>query len=296
MQDGPDPPGVEPPSLTPESIPNFKRGRYLGLIAFVLALVAGVAAVLALSGVFEGKKQRRIEFNSENREGGCPCNCDRSKAMAAELRALGGDGALRAIDKSLATIAEREESGYITEAMITHRLRLLNVEREMRQAGTIPAALHTRALPFSDLEHRAVRPELRVIDGGSLRVGMELIVHGQTTEWVVNRQKLQLACFLLSMEIRNSSDAERIVKQPRVVANVPFPISRWYSRGENGQPWDGKLKGQERKLIHVIGYVGKPISPKTRVDATIQFESATFHATTWARARWDRVEPTRLSL
>src|SRR5262245_7787279 len=120
----------------PGSTPDFKRGRYVGLIVFVVALVAGVATVLALSGVFESKKPRRPAADYDNKEGGCPCQCDRSEDMAAELRARPGSEALAAIDKSLRTIAEREAAGYVTEAMIEHRLRLLDVDRELESVAS----------------------------------------------------------------------------------------------------------------------------------------------------------------
>jgi hypothetical protein len=280
-----------------ESTPDFKRGRYLGLIVFLVAVVLGVGAVLALSGVFENKRRSTVEADEpDNKEGGCPCSCDRSKAMAAELRGLGGDTARRAIDKSLATIAEREEAGYVTEAMIAHRLRLLDLEREMRRAGTIPAALRPRLLPFGNTEPPGLREELRVVGDGRLRVGMQLIVHGQTTEWVVDRQKLLRACFLLSMQVQNTTDDDRVVKKPVILASAPFPISRWYVSGESGEPWDGALNARERKTIHVIGYVGEALSPNTTLEATIHFESSTFRATTRARSRWNQVEPTHASL
>lgn len=280
---------------SPSSTPDFKRGRYLGLIVAVVVTLLGIIAVLALSGVFTPKqKVAPRDPYEDNKEGGCPCNCDRSKAMAAELRVLGGEGALRSIDKSLATIAEREEAGYVTEAMILHRLRLLDVEREMQKAGTLALALHPRPLPFSGIEHQALRQV--DVDAGRLRVGMQLAVHGQTTEWVANKQKLQLACFVLQLEVENVTDAERVVKKPAIVSRVSFPISRWYVRSQNGEPWDGKLGARERKSVHVIGYLGSPISPKTEVEARIEFESSTFRAKTRARSRWDRIEPTFAAL
>src|SRR5262245_4411294 len=101
-----------------EPPPDFKRGRYVSLIVFLVVAVLGIVGVIVLSGVME-RKRARDDANKE----GCPCNCDRSVAMAAEVRAQGGEPGLRAIDESLATISERERGGYITEAMIEHRLR-----------------------------------------------------------------------------------------------------------------------------------------------------------------------------
>jgi hypothetical protein len=61
----------------------------------------------------------------------CPCGCDRSEAMVAELRKQGGVPAREAIRKALADIARRERRGYVTEQMIAHRLRLLALEGEL---------------------------------------------------------------------------------------------------------------------------------------------------------------------
>ncbi len=267
----------------PDSTPDFKRGRWLGLIAFAVVVVLGIAGVLALSGVFGSKNYKA---NPDNKEG-CPCNCDRSTAMVAEVRALGGDEALAAIDKSLTTIAEREAGGYITEAMVSHRLRLLDLEREMRQAGKISAP-RTRTFPPGDPR---LRERLEDVANGGLRVGVNLAVHAQMLEWVHDRQKLQRACFLLSLELENLTDRERVVKMPSIDASAPFPISRWYVSGESGAPWDGRLGAHEKKSVRVIGYVGEALPPKAKIEATIHFESSTFRATTRARSRWNRVEP-----
>src|SRR5258706_9534560 len=254
----------------PESMPNFKRGQRRIWIVAAVVVVLGVSAVFALwSGVFEHHKER----NSENREG-CPCGCDHSEAMAAELRKRPSQTALREIDKSLATIAEREAAGYITERMILHRLRLRDLERELVPAETLPAGLATR--PFAR--------ELPAVEDAALRARMELVVHGETTEIVADRPKLLRACFLLRMEIENLAGEERTVKKPEIVAGVPFPISRWYLNGEDGAPWDGVVKAGERKSVHVIGYLGNPLKPGAAIDATIAFESLRLHATTRARA------------
>src|SRR5512134_492570 len=115
----------------PESVPNFKQGQRRVWIVAAICLVLGVAAVFALSGVFDKKPKRSSEEAEQNREGGCPCGCDRSETMAAELRTGKADDASSAIERSLATISEREAAGYITERMVLHRLRLLDLEREM---------------------------------------------------------------------------------------------------------------------------------------------------------------------
>ncbi len=300
--DGSEPISTAPVATSPESTPDFKRGSQRGVIAFVVFVVFGVVAVLALSGVFGTKKKARV-VEPDNKEGGCPCSCDRSDAMLTDLRSMGGNAARRAIDKSLSAIAEREAAGYITEAMVSHRLRLLDFDRGLSEPrgaqGASPEERQVAAPGMNSLlaaGSRAGRPALRVMQGGRLRAGMELVVHGQTTEWVQNRQKPLRACFLLSMEIENLTDSDRVVTQPAIVGSVPFPISRWYVRGGNGEAWSGDLKAREHKSVHVIGYLGEPVSPKTPVQAAIQFEASTFHATTRARSRWNHVEPTHTTL
>ena len=272
------------PGEAPDSTPNFQGGRYRGLIVAAVVVVVAVVAVLALSGMFTPKKSREYvlpEENVDNKEGGCPCSCDRSEAMAAELRTLGGDAARIGIADSLATIAEREAAGYITEAMVAHRLRLLGVDRELSGASTFAAP---QAVELSQ--------PLRRIDGGRLLARMELWVHGATTEWVRGREKPLRASFVLAIELENRTDARRSVKPPVIEASAPYPISRWYVRGESGQPWDGELAARERKVVFAIGYVGEELRPKTRIQATVRFESAAFQLATRARARWNDLEPT----
>jgi hypothetical protein len=268
---------------------NFQRGRYRGLVVAAVVVVLGVAAVLALSGVFERKK-KILPAESDNKEGGCPCSCDRSQEMTAELRAVGGDSAHDALESSLATIAEREAAGYVTEAMIAHRLRLLTLEHELPSTRPAFVAAFTPLVPTHD------RP-LQTIDRDGLRARMELHVHGATTEWIRGREKPLRASFVLAMEIENPTNAARIVRPPSIASSAPYPISRWYvrdDRGRSGQPWDGKLAPRQRQLVHAIGYVGADLVPKTPIAAAVQFESSTFHLETRARARWNEIEPTQL--
>jgi hypothetical protein len=63
----------------------------------------------------------------------CPCGCDRSAQRIEELRRMGGQAAIEAIDQALATIAERVSKGYVAEQMIAHRLRLLALADEIRK-------------------------------------------------------------------------------------------------------------------------------------------------------------------
>jgi len=272
---------------SPGSTPDFKRGRWVGLIVFVVAMVVGLATVAALSGVFEPKRGRRIvqpEERGDNKEGGCPCNCDRSEEMAKELRSEASGDALAAIDRSLRTIAEREAAGYVTEAMVTHRIRLLDLEGELDPSDTLPLAARSRILPAVgaplDARHAAA-------ENASLRTRMELVVFGQATEWINDRRKLQKACFALSMDVENLKTDERVVRKPMIEASVAFPISRWYVRGTPGAPWDGKLRAREKKFVYAIGYVGSAVTPETRLDADIHFEAMTLHTSTRALRRWD---------
>ncbi len=62
----------------------------------------------------------------------CPCGCDRSEQKVAELRDQEKDVALDGIAKALESIAERELLGYVTELLIVHRLRLLQLAEEIR--------------------------------------------------------------------------------------------------------------------------------------------------------------------
>jgi hypothetical protein len=270
-----------------ESTVSFQRGRYVGLIVAAVVVVLGVAAVLALSGVFERKK--KIDPAEYDNVEGCPCSCDRSEAMTAELRAVGGDTALDALEASLATIAEREAAGYVTEAMIAHRLRLLALERELPQTRPAFVAAFTARVP-------ARHHPLRSIDGDTLRARMELHVHGATTEWIRGHEKPLRTSFLLAIELENPTDAGRVVRPPTIASSAPYPISRWYVRtdgGSSGHPWDGKLAPRQRMLVHAIGYVGADLPRKAAIDAAVRFESSTFHLATRARARWNEIEPSR---
>ena len=216
--------------------------------------------------------------------GGCPCGCDHSEAMAAELRLLGGAPALARIESSIHTIGEREDAGYITEAMVRHRLRLLGLRGELE-----PGAERAYARPIgsplpSGSPARA---------GQDTSVRAQLIVHGDTVEQVNGRQKPLKACFLLRMEIENTAPTGITVAAPRLEAGVPLPVSRWYLAGTAGEPWDGRLGRGEKKTVHVIGYTGQALAPGTDVDATIRFESLVLEANARARGHWNEPEPAR---
>lgn len=206
---------------------------------------------------------------------GCPCGCDRSEAMASELEARGDVSALREVDRSLATIAERERAGFITEAMVQHRLRLLELHE--RIGGRDPQ-LGARS-PFSPVAH-ADDPLLVVVG--------DLVVHGEKTEIVRGRPKLQKASFVWRLRIENRSAQRVAVPSPEVIGSAPFPISRWYVAGTAGAPWNGVVGPREKMVVHAIGYVGKPLAPFTPVTATLRVGSLAISAHTLARDHWDR--------
>lgn len=237
-----------------------------------------VVAALSLSATACEKKTKSgaaasasAEENPDNKEGGCPCGCDKSEAMVASLELAGDDTARGAVAFALDTIAEREDAGYITEAMVEHRLRL----RSTRPEVTSPA--------------HGSRPPGTTAENASVRLGTELIVHGETTERIHGRDKLLRSCFLLRMEIENRSDEDQSFEPPVIEANMSLPVSRWYLAGTDGEPWDGKVRAGDKKLVHVIGYTGKPIAPGTTIDASVTFAALAVDTHVRARSRWDDV-------
>lgn len=211
---------------------------------------------------------------------GCPCGCDRSEAMAAELEEERGEIAMGTIDETLETIAKREAGGYITEAMVQHRLRMLEVE-----AGLGRVVL---ASPDARFSNAAAVPEgeLATDEDAAVRVRTQLYVHGETTEFVHGREKALHAMFRLWLEIENLGDRDLTLSMPTIDSRVPFPISRWYLAGSAGLAWDGSLQARETVRVHVIGYLGEPVAPGTQVDATVQLRSMEIPVTTRARERW----------
>jgi hypothetical protein len=235
------------------------------------------AGGLGLSGVGEG--------------GGCPCGCDRSERLLAQLRAQGGPEALGAVDFSLRTIAAREEGGYITERMVQHRLRLLGLDAEIGGPGLSPercASPHSlpAGAPSASNDTTSVR--------------LELIVHSEGTEIVNGEEKLLKACFLLRMQIANLGDDAITVRPPALDtlaaapsardARAPFEVSRWYVVGTAGIPWDGALGAHAEQTVNVIGYAGAPLAPATEVLARVRFERMDIPTTARARAHWNEVD------
>ena len=229
---------------------------------------------------FEGTCIAKPKPRYDNKEGGCPCSCDHSQELASELEALGGEEALERIDDTLAIIAEREDAGFVTEAMVSHRLRLLDLAAKLGMPSFFDHTLWSRNAD------RAQRGGLLPVDGDGLRVRSELVVHGEKTETIRGKPKLQRACFRLWLEVENTSDEPRVLQVPALQANVPLPVSRWYIEDSEGREWSGALAAREKASVLVIGYVGEPIPPGAEIQATIELESLEIPVTTRARNRW----------
>ena len=215
---------------------------------------------------------------------GCPCGCDRSETMTAELRERGGDAARGAILATLKTIAEREDAGYITEAMLEHRLRLLDLRAEVDPAWSAATpGPRDRGVPPA-----APRPPPQAMaQDGALRVAAELNAHGETTELVDGREKLLRASFVLRLELENLGGERVRLGPPAIVARVPFPVSRWYVVGGDGRPWDGIFDGGAKASVNAVGYLGEPVKPGTELEATVHIDSLVLVARARARGRWD---------
>lgn len=271
---------------------DFKRGRF-GRTAVVITVVVGLvvvalAALAVTSGPYTKPSQQILREKepipvepTDQKEGGCPCGCDRSVAMVSALALEPEDVSRETVQASLDTIFEREAAGYVTEAMVEHRLRLLGLTSgALRGVHDTPRAL----------ELRAARSRSRAVEDDTLRVRTDLVVHGEHTETVGERQKLLRACFVLWMELENLTGEELALTPPAIQARVPFPVSRWYLEGGDGAPWDGKLGAGAKRSLHVIGYLGDVVEPGAVVDATVRFGSLAIPASARARRRWDQVD------
>ena len=220
-------------------------------------------------------------------EEGCPCGCDRSEAMTAALAAMDDDMAHATISQTLDIIADREDAGFITEAMVAHRLRLLRHAAQRWQ--TAPA----RRTPSSTtLATRAARSALPAVDDEVLRMRGELITHGEFIELVHGRPKLQRASFRLWLQLENLSDGDLSLDPPRLDGSVPFPISRWYIEDGDGRPFDGVLRARQARSLLVIGYLGEPlesgtVKSGTLIEAVIRLRSLTLRLSSRAKRRWN---------
>src|SRR4051812_42872148 len=116
MTSGPPDPAAPP---GPESqVPDFKSGqgsraRVLAVVALVVGAVAAVGIVDAVRRAPFGRKSRGMVVAEDPSLFGCPCGCDRSALLIAELRAQSGAAAASAVDERLTAIAEREDVGYV---------------------------------------------------------------------------------------------------------------------------------------------------------------------------------------
>jgi hypothetical protein len=196
--------------------------------------------------------------------------------MIDELRAQAPDVALRAVDESLHTIAEREDAGYITERMIGHRLRLV----------AFGAELGAKELPRSSLVPPVDAVATGVTADGT-KVLAEWIAHGESTEIVNGKEKLLRASFVLRLDLQNTRAVGVTLQPPTIEGTFPLPVSRWYAAGGAGEPWSGELSAGERRIVHVIGYIGEPIAPGTEVDAKVHLGSLSLSVRARARRRWN---------
>jgi hypothetical protein len=269
-----------PPDAHDDPAPDFKQGTppraVVIAVLVVIALLGAIATVAWMPGREERQRRaRETDNNADNKEGGgCPCGCERSEALVRELRERPVADALRTIDDSLETIAAREATGYVTEAQVEHRLNLLALREDLGDARPFPwvAPRWQRGTGTAD---------------GPVRVVTELVVHGEATETVHGRPKLQRAHFVARIQLRNAGPAPVVIEPPRIAASVGMPVSRWYTVGTAGHPWDGRLGAGEERATHAIGYLDEPVPPGTEIAATIAVGAAVTRVTVRARARWD---------
>jgi Zn-finger nucleic acid-binding protein len=219
-------------------------------------------------------------------EEGCPCGCDRSKAMAAELRAKEDASALASIEETLVTIGKREDAGYVTERMVEHRLRMLDVAEEIfDRQGERPGFPELHRLTASQSPEGTSRCATARVEGDGIRVCSELAVHGERTEIVKGAPKLITSCFRLWLEIENTGDAARTFARPSIDASAAhLPITRWYREGGAGRPWDGVVGAHEKVRVNVIGDIPERVMPGTMIDAKVMLDRLVLHTPTEARA------------
>jgi hypothetical protein len=157
--------------------------------------------------------ERGVTHWDGDHEGGCPCGCDHSEEMIASLHEQTDQEALGAARRSITTIGEREQAGYITEAMVTHRLRLRQLEAELS-----PNPLALSPAPHVE-RRRAARGRLPLVAAGELSVRQELLVFGDTTERVNGRDKDLTACFRWWLSIENTGPVKATLAMPVVLGS-----------------------------------------------------------------------------
>ncbi len=219
----------------------------------------------------------------DNKEGGCPCGCDHSEAMITELGGAPTEEALKAARASIVVIGEREHAGYITEAMVEHRLRLRELERARSPESdrlTVPISPRVETL-------RAARSRLPAMQFEGLSLREQLVVYGATVETVRGRPKQLLPCFRLWLSLENTSAERKVVSRPELKGEAGFDVRRWYVEGTDGEPWNGSLEPGERKSVLVIGYIQQAIQPGHRVEATLVLGGNSVMEQTSALGRWN---------
>lgn len=217
---------------------------------------------------------------SDQKEGGCPCGCDRSGEMLSELRMDEPASSLETARESLRVIAEREHAGYVTEAMVSHRLSLRAFEREHGQPAVFGPSEAARALRAE----RASRPQDSL---GDLRVRSELVVFGRTIEVVKGREKELAPCFQLWLEIENTATEPVSLARASMTGTTSFDVRRWYLEGTDGAPWDGALAAGETRAVILIGHVDEPLAPGAAVEARIDLGRGSITRATHALGSWD---------
>jgi Zn-finger nucleic acid-binding protein len=222
----------------------IEQRRFLASVALVVLAVGGIGWI-AWDSTRPPPRPAPSSQDDEVKEGGCPCGCDHSTAMAAELRKKEDGLALASIEETLGTIAHREDLGYVTERMVQHRLRLLDVageifDRSAAQPAGFPEIARVSEPAAGLLPTSRCRASRQ--DGGPLRVCPELAVHGERIERVKGEEKLIGSSFRLWLEIENRSDDPRTLVPPAIVSKAAaLPIARWYREGTAGRPWDGRV-------------------------------------------------------
>jgi Zn-finger nucleic acid-binding protein len=251
--------------LKKSTVPRWK----VAAVVVALGAFAGTVYLLSRPPPREGPDTR------DNGKEGCPCGCDRSAKMAADLREA-HEAAPAAIEKSLVTIGERENVGYITERMVQHRLRLLDLAEELHVDTSSALA---RVSGSRD------RCRVATVEDGTLRVCPELIVHGERTEIVDSHDKLIESCFRLWLEIENLTGEARTLAPASIDGGaVHLPVSRWYREGGRGEAWNGVLGAREKVRVNVIGYIPEHVAPGTAVKASIAVDALRLGASTEALA------------
>jgi hypothetical protein len=226
----------------------------------------------------------------DNKEG-CPCGCDRSEQMNDELRRRSDADALAELDESLDTISEREGVGYITEAMVQHRLRLLSLREELAPSLGVREAPARWPLSKLATRLRSSRATLSRYQEGGLRIRALLLIHGETTERVRGRNKRLRASFRLWLGIENLDGEPRTLRPPTLVATPSLPVTRWYLEDGDGTPWGGVLEPHGSESVLVIGYVAAPLKPGAQVDALAHVGPLRVPVSAVAGARWDELVP-----